>query len=72
MAAQISAVLFFLPGYNEFHSTPTLSSRNVDDRGMASHTWRTQNAKKTKQNKKQYKGSYFKGMTQGAETEHCI
>lgn len=46
MAAQIFAVFFSLPGYNEFHSTPTLFSHNVDDQGMASHTWRTQNAKK--------------------------
>lgn len=48
MTMQIFAV--FLPGYNEFHSTPTLFSRNDDDQGMASHTWRTQNAKKEKKN----------------------
>ncbi len=35
---------FFLPGYNESHSTPTPSSHNADDRGKASHTWRIQNA----------------------------
>lgn len=38
-------VLFFsLPGYNESHSKPALSSRSGGDRGTASHTWRTQNA----------------------------
>lgn len=68
MTTQIFAVFFVLPGYNEFHSTPTLFSRNADDRGMASHTWRTQNAKKTIQRQL----CYFKGMTQETQTEHCI
>lgn len=59
MTTQIFAVFFFLPGYNEFHSTLTLFSRNADDRGMASHTWRTQNAKKKKKIQRQF--YYFKG-----------
>lgn len=37
-------LFFFLPGYNESHSTPTPSSHNADDQGKASHTWHTQNA----------------------------
>lgn len=41
-------LIAFLPGYNEFHSMPTPFSHNADDRGKASHTWRTQNAKKKK------------------------
>lgn len=39
-------LIAFLPGYNEFRSMPTPFSHNADDRGKASHTWRTQNAKK--------------------------
>lgn len=57
MTTQLFADSFFLPGYNEFHSTPILFSRNVDDRGRASHTWRTQNAKKIKINTKRDKQS---------------
>lgn len=40
----ICLTIFFLPGYNEFHSTPTPSSHNDDDQEKASHTWHTQNA----------------------------
>lgn len=58
-----------LPGCNEFHSTPTLFSRNADDRGTAFRTWRTQNANKNNKTKPIPKAVVIlKGITQGRQT----